>query len=78
VTAGPVRDLPDRVRALAHRRRDLLVRRAEHLAQHEDGPLGRRQRLQHDQQRHRHALGELDVLGHVGRGEQRLGQHCPT
>ncbi len=30
--------------------------------------------LQHGQHRDRDALGELDVLGHVGAGQQRLGQ----
>ena len=46
----------------------------EHLAQHEHRPLGRAEGLQHGQHRDRDALGELDVVGHVGAGEQRLGQ----
>ena len=74
VGAGPVRDLADRSRALADSFGDLVVLQTEHLAQHEHCPLGRRERLQHQQHRHRHALGQFDVLGHVGRGEQRLGQ----
>jgi hypothetical protein len=37
-------------------------------------PLRRRECLQHQQHRHRDAVGQLDVLGHVGRDEQRLGQ----
>ena len=60
--------------ALVDRRRDLVVADVEGLAQHEDGALGRRERLEDEHHRHRHALGELDVLGHVRRGEQRLGQ----
>ena len=53
---------------------DLVVAEVEHLAQHEDRPLGRREGLEHQQHRHRDAVGQLDVLGHVRRGEQRLGQ----
>src|SRR3712207_8925794 len=49
-------------------RSDLLVRHVEHLVQHEDRPLGRRQRLEHGQHRDRDALRELDVLGDVGTG----------
>jgi hypothetical protein len=41
VLAGTVRDLPDRGRGLAHHLGDLMVRRLEHLAQHEHCPLGR-------------------------------------
>ena len=74
VCPRPVRDLADRGRALVDGFRDLVVRQVEHLAQHEHRPLGRRERLQHQQHRHRDAVGQLDVLGHVGRGEQRLGQ----
>ena len=74
VLARAVRDLPDRRRRLADRLGDLVVRHVEDLAQHEDRALGRRERLQHGQHRDRDALGELDVLGHVGAGEQRLGQ----
>ena len=74
VLAGAVRDLPDGGRGLVDGGRDLVVADVEGLAQHEHGPLGRRQRLEHEHHRHRHGLGQLDVLGHVRRGEQRLGQ----
>ena len=74
VLAGAVRDLAYGGRALVDGRRDLVVADVEDLAQHEDGALGRRERLEDEHQRHRHALGQLDVLGHVRRGEQRLGQ----
>ena len=69
-----VGDLPHGGRRLADRLRDLVVRHVEHLAQHEHRPLGRVERLQHGEHRDRDALGELDVVGHVGAGEQRLGQ----
>ncbi len=74
VYSCPVGDLADRGRALVDGFRDLVVLQIEHLAQHEHRPLGRRERLQHQQHRHRDAVGQLDVLGHVGRGQQRLGQ----
>ena len=73
----PVGDLADRGRALVDGFGDLVVLQVEHLAQHEHRPLGRRERLQHQQHRHRDAVGQLDVLGHVGRGQQRLGQPGP-
>ena len=73
----PVRDLADRGRALADGLGDLVVAHGEHLAQHEHRPLGGREGLQHQQHGHRDAVGQLDVLGHVGRGEQRLGQPGP-
>jgi hypothetical protein len=63
-----------RGRALVDGFGDLVVLQIEHLAQHEHRPLGRRERLQHQQHRHRDAVGQLDVLGHIGRGQQRLGQ----
>ncbi|MDH6192755.1 hypothetical protein M2168_005787 [Streptomyces sp. CZ24] len=74
VRPGPVGDLADRGLALADRLGDLRVLDREDLAQHEDRALGRRQRLQHQQHRHREAVGQLHVLGHVGCGEQGFGQ----
>ena len=74
VVPRPVRDLAHRSRALVDGLGDLVVAEAEHLAQHEHCALGRRERLQHQQHRHRDALGQFDVLGDVGRGQQRLGQ----
>ena len=74
VLPRPVRDLADRGLALVDCLGDLLVADDEHLAQHEHRPLGRGERLKHQQHRHRDAVGQLGVLGHVGRGEHRLGQ----
>jgi hypothetical protein len=74
VLAGTVGNLADRRGALLDRGRDLFVAGIERLAQHEDDALDRRQRLEDEHERHRHTLGELDILSHVRRGEQRLGQ----
>ena len=73
---GPraVRDLADRGRGLAEGGGDFAVAQIEYLAQHEYRPFGRREGLQHEQHRHRDAVGQFHVLGHVRRGEQRLGQ----
>ena len=77
VVAGAVGDLAHGGGRLVHGVRDLVVPDVEDLAQHEHRPLGRRQGLEHHEHRGRDAVGELDVLGHVGRGEQRLGQPRP-
>ena len=74
---GPVSDLPDRSRRFVDRCSDVGVGQVEHLAQDEDCTFGGREGLQHGQHRDRDALGELDVLGHVGTGGQRLGQPLP-
>ena len=74
VRPRPVSDLADRGRALADRLGDLVVPEVEHVTQDEHRPLGRREGLQHQHHRHRDAVGQRDVLGHIGRGEQRLGQ----
>ena len=74
VRPRPVRDLADRGRAFADGFGDLVVGQVEHLAQHEHRPLVRREGLEHQQHRHRDAVGQFDVLGHVGRGQQGLGQ----
>jgi hypothetical protein len=68
-----VRDLADGRRTLVDGRRDLVVVEGEGFAQHKDGALDRRQRLEDEHQRQRHALGERDILGHVRGGAQRLG-----
>src|SRR5215212_9641198 len=78
VFPGPVGDLPDRTRRLVDRCSDVGVRHLEDLAQHEDRPFCGREGLQHGQHRDRDTLGELDVLGHVRRGGQRLGQPLPN
>ena len=62
---------------LAHDLGDLVVGCLEHLVQHEHGPLGRTEGLQYREHRDRDVLGELGVLGHIGTGEQRLGQPFP-
>ena len=77
VLAGTVRDLPDRGRGLAHDLGDLVVWRLEHLVQHEHGPLGWTKGLQHGEHGDRDVLGQLGVLGHIGTGQQRLGQPFP-
>ena len=77
VLVGSVCDLADRGRALAHHFCDLLVRRLEHLAEHEHGTLSRTQGLEHGEHGYRDILGKLSVLRHIGAGEQRLGQPLP-
>jgi hypothetical protein len=72
-----MRDLSDRGGGLAHRLGDLVVRRLEHLAQHGHRPLDRTEGLRHGEHRDRDVRGELGVLGHIGAGEQRLGQPLP-
>ena len=47
--------------ALDHRR-DLLERHGEHVVQHERQPLGRRQRLQHHQQRQPDRVGQQRLV----------------
>ena len=74
VLAGPPRDLPHRPRGLPDGRGDLAVGQVEDLAEHEHRPLGRPERFQHGQHRDRDALRELDVLGDIGAGQQRLRQ----
>src|SRR5215211_6747026 len=68
---------PLRTRRLVGSCSDLGVGHLEDLAQDEDRPFGGRKGLQHGQHRDRDALSQLDVLGHVGRGGQRLGQPLP-
>jgi hypothetical protein len=74
VRPRPVGDLADGGGTLADGLGDLVVIQVEDLAQHEHRPLGRVKRLQHEQHRHRDAVGQFDVGGHVGRGQQRFGQ----
>jgi hypothetical protein len=70
----PVRDLADCRRPLSEGFGNLLVGHIEHFAQHEHGPLSRREGLEHQHHRHRYAVRQLDVLCDVGSGKQRLGQ----
>ena len=74
VAAGAMGDLPDRGLGLSDRLGQLAVPEVEHVAEEEHRTLGRRQRLQHQQHRRRQAVRQLEVLGDVGRGQQRLGQ----
>ena len=74
VLAGPVADLAYGGRGLVDRLGDLGVRDVEDLAEHEHRALGRGQRLEHGEHRVGDAVRQLDVVGHVGRGQQRLGQ----
>ena len=77
VLAGPVGDLAHGGRGSVDAVGDLVVGHVEHLAQHEDGPLHRGQGLQHEEHGRRDAVGELDVVGDVGDGDDRLGQPRP-
>ena len=56
--ARAARELPRRGRRATDDRRDLVERHREHVVQHEREPLGRRQRLEHDQQREADRVGE--------------------
>ena len=59
VLARTVRHLPDGGLRAAEDSRDLRRRQAEGLAEDEHRPLGRRQRLEDDEQGQRHLLAEL-------------------
>jgi hypothetical protein len=74
VVTRAARDLSHGGRGLVNRVGDLPVGHVEDLTEHKHGSLGRAQRLQDGEHRHRDALGQLDVLGDIGAGQQRLGQ----
>jgi hypothetical protein len=58
------RELPCRGGCAPDQRSDLVERDGEHVVQHEREPLGRRQRLEHDEQREPDRVGEQRfVLG---------------
>ena len=59
----------------AHDRRDLLERHGEQVVQHEREPLGRRERVQHDQQRQPDRVGQHRLVLRAGAsgGRGRLG-----
>ena len=86
VLAGAVGHLPDGGLAAVQRRGDLGDRHPEDLAEHEDRPLGRGQRLQHDEQGQRDLLAQLGgVLGLGAAAEAPArpvssgsGSHGPT
>ena len=56
---GPAGDLPAVVLGLADGRGDRRVRLAEDVGEEEHGPLGGRQRVEHDEEAERHRLGQL-------------------
>ena len=58
----PTGQLPGRGRRPVDHDRDLVEAHAEHIVEHERQSLGRRQRLEHDQQ------GDADRVGHDGIG----------
>jgi hypothetical protein len=69
----PARQLPRSRRRLPDDRRDVLERYGEHVVQHERQPLGRRQRLQYDEQRKadRIRLHRFELrIGYVDIGER--------
>lgn len=76
VLARAGQDLPAVGLALLDDRGDLLVGIVEDLAQQEDRPLDRRQRLEQHHERDRQRIGELGRLRGVALagGDQRLGK----
>ncbi len=64
---GAGRELGRGVLRSAHDRRDLGERQVEHVVQHERQPLGGRQPLQDDEQRHPDRVGEQRLLFRVDR-----------
>ncbi len=74
VTSGSMRDLANRRRLPVDGRGDLVVLEPEDITQYEDRSFGRAECFQDEEHRHRDALGQFDVLGDIGGGQQRLGQ----
>jgi hypothetical protein len=73
-TAG---ELPCRLRRAVDDRRDLVEGHGENVVQHEGEPLGRRQRLQHDEQRQADRVRQQCLVlrvGPVGAVDDRVGQ----
>ena len=72
---GPARELPRRLGRAFEDLADLVERHREHVVQHEGDPLGRTERVEHDQQRGSDRLGQQRVLGRivavVGLGRRR-------
>jgi hypothetical protein len=77
VRASPPSDLPHRNLRFPHSLSDLRVGHLENLAEDKHRSLRRPERLKHRQHRNRHALRQLDVLGDIGAGQQRLRQPLP-
>ena len=57
-SAGAARELSGRRRRAADDGRDLVERHAERVVQHEREPLGRREEIEHDEQRGPDRVGE--------------------
>ena len=74
VLTRPPGELPHRGLGPVHDPSDLLVGLAERFAQDEHRPLERRQRLEHDEQRHLHRVGKLHAFGRVRFERDRLRQ----
>ena len=78
VLASTMSELPYGGLGATQRVADLAEREVEHLTQYEGRPLQRRQRLEHDQHRHRHRVGELRHLRRILAGAIGSGNHGPT
>ena len=71
---GPAGELAGGGRGALDHRRDLVERHGEHVVQHERQPLGRGERVQHDQQRQPDRVGEQRLLlGVAGRSAVTIG-----
>ncbi len=76
--ARPRRVLTGGGRRAAERAGDLVERVPEHVVEHERRALGRRQRLEHDEQGEAHLVAaQGDLLRARVRGHDRLGQPRP-
>jgi hypothetical protein len=64
--AGPARELPRGIRRPVDDSGDLVERHPEHVVQHEGQALGRRQRVEHDEQRQADRVGEERLVLWIG------------
>ena len=78
VRPGTVGDLTDGRGSFVDSFSDLVVLQIEYIAQHEHRPLDWHECLQHHQHRHRDAVGQRDVLGHISAVSSGSGNHGPT
>ena len=79
-SAGPTRELPSGRGRAADDRGDLVERDAERVMQDERQPFRRRQRLEDDEEREAHRIGQEQFLlgiGGVGAGHDRFGHVDP-
>ena len=65
-TARPAGELARRLGRAVDDRRDLVERHREHVVQHEREPLGRLERLEHDEQREADRVGQHRLVLRVG------------